>query len=98
MAQTTTVLGSPANTSQGGFPPGVLKVGSLNIANGAAETSVTIDWAVYGFSVVIVYGFMPRDTHTANAVGWFANHTGTSVVYTWTAADIANVIVWALGH
>jgi hypothetical protein len=96
VAQTTTVLGVPANTSQGGIPPGVLKVGALNIANGAAETSIAVDWAVYGFSAVIAWGHIARDTFT-NA-SQFANLSGTTVTYTWGAADIANALVWALGH
>jgi hypothetical protein len=97
MAQIIGVLGSPANTAQGGIPPGMLKVGALTINNGAAETGITIDWAAYGFSVVIAYGITPRDTFT-NTGGPHANHTGTSVVYTWIGADVLNVIVWALGH
>jgi hypothetical protein len=96
MAQTPTVLGSPANTSQGGIPPGVLKLGCLNIANGAGETSIAVDWATYGFSTVIVYGLTRRDTYTAGID--FSNLSGTTVTYTWTANDVANVLVWALGH
>jgi len=96
MAITQTNLSGQV-AAAGGPPAGQLKVGAINCALGAAETTVTIDWATFGFSAVFIYGFIPRDTHTANAVGWFANHTGVSVVYTWTAADIANVIVYALG-
>lgn len=96
MAQTQTVLGSPAATLQGGIPAGVLKVGCINVANGASETSIAIDWAVYGFSTVIIYGLTRRDTYTAGID--FSNLSGTTVTYTWTATDVANVLVWALGH
>jgi hypothetical protein len=72
-----------------------LKVGAINVANGASETSIAINWATYGFSNVIAWGATPRDTYTNNVM--FHDLSGTTVTYTWTATDIANIIVWALG-
>lgn len=93
MAQTITTV-QPSELSE--FTK--MRMVVLNVANGANETSVAIDFAAYGIGTVRWYDFMPRDTHTANAVGWFANLSGTTVTFTWTAADIANVQVMAMGY
>lgn len=90
MAQTLTVLAS------GGIGQAEkLKLVAINVANGAGETSVTIDYVTYGLHELYIYGHTNRDTYTNNVQ--FDNATGTSVVHTWSAADVANVIVWAIG-
>lgn len=91
MAQTLTVLQSGG---KGEFSK--LKIVAINVANGAAETSITVDYKAYGLNDLILYGHTIRDTFTNGSQ--FDNATLTSVVHTWTAADVANVIVWAIGH
>ncbi len=93
MAQTTTIL---AAGGVGDFAR--LKLVVLNIANGASETSIAVNMATHGMNSVILYGFMPRDTWTANAAGVFANLSGTTVTYTWSATDVADVLVYAIGY
>lgn len=90
MAQTLTVVepGGIGNLAK-------LKLVAINVANGAAETSATIDYKTYGLNTVIVAGHQIRDTYTNNVQ--FDNATLTSVVHTWSAADVANVICWAIG-
>jgi len=83
-------------TGQGGPPSGMLKLGAINCAIGAAETSVAIDWSLKGITTVVAYGATPRDTYTNNVM--FHDLSGTTVTYTWSAADIANIVVWALGY
>ena len=91
MAQTITNI-HPA--SKGSFEK--LKIVVLNVANGAGETSITVDYTTYGLAGVLLYGHQIRDTYTNNVQ--FDNATGTSVVHTWSAADVANVLVWAIGY
>lgn len=91
MAQTLTVL-EPAQT--GDFMR--LKLVAINVANGAAETSVAVDFATYGLNQVLLYGHTIRDTYTNNVQ--FDNLSGTTVTFTWSAADVANAIVWAIGY
>jgi hypothetical protein len=93
MSQTITTM---KGADSSGFHK--MKLVVLNIANGASETSVAIDWASYGLGTVLLYDWVARDTHTANAAGHFANLSGTTVTYTWTATDIANALVWAIGY
>lgn len=91
MAQTLTVV-EPGGLGQGAK----LKVVVINVLNGAAETSATIDYKTYGLSRVLFYGHTNRDTYTNNVQ--FDNLSGdTSVVHTWSAADVANVLCWAVG-
>jgi hypothetical protein len=93
LAQTLTVL---EGGQSGDFMR--LKCVAINVANSAAETSIAVDFSVHGMNTVLFYGATPRDTFTQGAVGQFANLVGTTVTFTWTAADIANVIVWAVGY
>lgn len=95
MAQTLTNLSGQADNA-GGPPSGMLKVGSVNVVNGAGETSIAVDWSTYGIDTVICYGLMPKDTFT-NTGGPHAALSGTTVTYNWIAADLAAVVVWALG-
>jgi hypothetical protein len=73
-----------------------LKMVSINIANGAAETSIALDYSLYGLNSVLCYGHTIRDTYTNNVQ--FDNLSGTTVTHTWSAADVADVIVWAIGY
>ena len=91
MAQTQTVL---QGGGMGEFAK--LKCVAINVANGAAETSITIDYRTHGLTEVLFYGHTIRDTYTNNVQ--FDNLSGTSVVHTWSAADVANVICWAIGR
>lgn len=91
MAQTITVV-EPGQV--GDFMR--LKLVVLNVANGAAETSVAIDFSTYGLGQVLLYGHVNRDTYTNNVQ--FDNLSGTTVTFTWSAADIANALVWAIGY
>jgi hypothetical protein len=91
MAQTVTVI-QPGG--QGYFAK--LKLVVLNVANGAGETSITVDYATYGLAGILIASHSIRDTYTNNVQ--FDNATGTSVVHTWSAADVANVLVWAIGY
>lgn len=72
-----------------------LKCVAINVANGAAETSIAIDYATHGINDVLLYGHTIRDTYTNNVQ--FDNLVGTTVTHTWSAADVANVICWAIG-
>lgn len=91
MAQTITRVLNPAIGMLG-----KMKLGVLNVANGAAETSIAINWENYGLRSVKLYGIQPLDIHTDDAM--YASLSGTTVTYTWTAVDIANVLVWAIGE
>jgi hypothetical protein len=93
MAQTITIIEEP---EMGMFSK--LKLAVLNVANGAAETSVAVNWETYGINTVLLYDFTIRDTFTGATWIGFANLSGTTVTYTWTSADVANVLVWAIGQ
>jgi hypothetical protein len=95
MAQTLTNLSGQID-NVGGPPAGSLKLGSLNVVNGAGETSISVDWSTYGIDTVVCYGMTAKDTWT-NTGGPHAALTGTTVVYNWIAADLAAAVVWALG-
>lgn len=91
MAQTITTL----------IPGGIgdfarLKVVLLNVANGAAETSVAIDYATYGINDPKLAGHFNRDTYTNNVQ--FDNLSGTTGTHTWSAADVANVYCFCIGY
>jgi len=81
------------DASKGSFDK--LKLVVINVANGAGETSITVDYATYGIAVPIIYSHTIRDAHTAG--NRHDNATGTSIVHTWNAADAANVLVWCMG-
>lgn len=93
MSQTITRLTTP---SIGQFHR--LKLAVLNIANGANETSATVDWATYGLSGVILAGHIIQDAYTTGSQLDAFTDGATSVVHTWTATDVANVRVWAIGY
>jgi len=91
LAQTQTIL---AEGGPGDFLR--LKCVAINVANSASETSIAIDYALHGLNDVKLYGHTPRDVFTAAVQ--FDNLVGTTVTHTWTAVDVANVIVWAIGY
>lgn len=91
MAQTITRL---KEAEAGGLSK--MKLVALNVANGAGETSIAVNYQAYGLGTVLLYGHVNKDTFT-NA-SQFDNLVGTTVTHTWTAADVANVLVWALGY
>lgn len=93
MAQTIT-----RNTMPGIGQFARLKLVILNIANGAAETGATVDYASYGLGGVVLAGHIIQDPYTNGSQLDAFTHGATSVVHTWTAADVANVRVWAIGY
>ena len=76
----------------------LLKKVALNVANGAAETSLVVNWKTYGLGKGVAWGMMPRDTYTNNVMFADLGADGTTVTYTWSAADIANILLWAEGY
>lgn len=91
MAQTITTL---APGGIGDFAR--LKIVALNVANGAAETSIAIDYSTYGIQNPLFGGHFNRDTYTNNVQ--FDNLSGTTITHTWSAADVANVWVFCIGY
>ena len=100
MAQTLTTLRTASPVQYGGAAgSGALRFVAVNVANGAGELSIAVDWSTYGLTSVVLWGFCPRDTHTdAGGAVKFADLSGTTVTYNWAVNDVANVLVWAAGY
>jgi len=90
MAQTPTTL-EPATVNR----LDELKLGVLKVVNDNNETSIVIDWSVYGITTVIAYGMIPLVAYTADDL--FCSLSGYSVTYDWGAADMTSIEVWAIG-